>query len=134
MKKNFEENFENFCWFWWNITLILDLIVVGCQKSGSGWVRVRVVFGFPKMLGYPCLFWDQSLDMCSSGFLPKNRPLIGRPDRSANQRPVFWWETDELMSWRLTLISEKIDFSYQFQSFILKCWKTIRKNSQTKII
>ena len=27
--------------------------------------------------------------MSSSGFTPKNRPLIGRPDRSANQWPVF---------------------------------------------
>ena len=25
--------------------------------------------------------------MSSSDFLPKNRPLFGRPDRSANQRP-----------------------------------------------
>ena len=27
--------------------------------------------------------------MSSSGFTPKNRPLIGIPDRSANQWPVF---------------------------------------------
>ena len=26
-------------------------------------------------------FWDPSQDMSSSSFLPKNRPLIGRPDR-----------------------------------------------------
>ena len=41
-------------------------------------------------------FWDTSQDMSSSGVLPKkNRPLIGRLDRSANQRPVFlfWRET-----------------------------------------
>ena len=38
---------------------------------------------------YSQFFWDQSQDMSSSSFPPKNRPLIGRPDRSANQRIVF---------------------------------------------
>ena len=28
--------------------------------------------------------------MSSSGFLPKNRPLICKPDRSANQMPDFF--------------------------------------------
>ena len=45
-----------------------------------------------------------------SSFPPKNRPLIGRPDNSANcQKHVFWWET----TWThvLTRISEKTDFS-----------------------
>ena len=29
-------------------------------------------------------FWDLSQNMSSSGFTPKNRPLIGKPDMSAN--------------------------------------------------
>ena len=41
--------------------------------------------------------------MSLRGFPPKNRTLIGRPDSSANQRPVFWQE--------MILISEKTDFS-----------------------
>ena len=47
-------------------------------------------------------FWDLSQDMRSSSFLPRNRPLIGRLDRSANQRPDC--------THVLTLISEKTDF------------------------
>ena len=54
-------------------------------------------------------FWDPSQDMSSSDFPPKNSPLIGRPDRSANQRPVFWRETTWIHV--LILISEKTDFS-----------------------
>ena len=34
-------------------------------------------------------FSHQCQDMSLSGFPPKNRPLICRPDRSANQRPFF---------------------------------------------
>ena len=43
-------------------------------------------------------FLDLSQDMSSSGFPPKNRPLIGRPDRLANQRLVFSQKPLELMS------------------------------------
>ena len=55
-------------------------------------------------------FWDQIQDMSSSGFLPKTRSLIGRQDRSANQRPVFWWE----ITWTHVLIwiLEKTNFSW----------------------
>ena len=34
-------------------------------------------------------FWDPSQDMSLSGFPTKNRPLIGRAERSANQRLIF---------------------------------------------
>ena len=34
-------------------------------------------------------FSHQCQDMSLSGFPPKNRPLICRPDRPANQRPLF---------------------------------------------
>ena len=40
----------------------------------------------------------------------KSRPLIVRPDRSANQRPVFFWETT--CTHALTLLSEKTDFRW----------------------
>ena len=36
-------------------------------------------------------FWDPSQDMGSSGAPHKNRPLIDRPDRSANERPGFFY-------------------------------------------
>ena len=47
--------------------------------------------------------------MSSSGFLPEKRPLIGRPDKLANQKPVLWQETT--LTPVMTLISEKTDFS-----------------------
>ena len=47
--------------------------------------------------------------MSSRGLPPKNRTLIGRPDSSANQRPVFWQEIASTHV--LILISEKTDFS-----------------------
>ena len=62
------------------ILLYLTKVIFFCH------IRVQVIFG------------------------QKNRPLIGRPDNSANcQRHVFWWET----TWThvLTRISEKTDFS-----------------------
>ena len=62
-------------------------------------------------------FWDLSQNMSSSGFLLKNWPLIGRPDWSANQRPVIWWET----TWThvLILMSEKTDFSIHYVTLSL---------------
>ena len=47
--------------------------------------------------------------MSSSVFLPKTRSLIGRLDRSANQRPFFL--AGNHLNYVLTLISEKSDFS-----------------------
>ena len=38
----------------------------------------------------------------------KNSLLMVRPDMSANQRPLFWWETT--LTHVMTLISEKTDF------------------------
>ena len=35
-------------------------------------------------------FCDPSQNFSPNGFPPKNRPLIGRPDRLANQSPVFF--------------------------------------------
>ena len=50
--------------------------------------------------------------MSSSGFPPKNRPLIGIPDRSANQRPDFLVGNSlNSCHFVLNLISEKTDFS-----------------------
>ena len=56
-----------------------------------------------------CIFWDQSPDMSSSAFPPKNRPLIGWLTWSINLRHVLWQET----TWThvLTRISKKTDFS-----------------------
>ena len=48
--------------------------------------------------------------MSSSGFPPKNRPLIGRMDRSENQRPFFGGKP-RTQTHVLTQISEKTDFS-----------------------
>ena len=43
----------------------------------------------------------------------KNRPPIGRPDRSANQRPIFFvGKPLELSTHVLSFISEKSDFSW----------------------
>ena len=45
----------------------------------------------------------QSQDMSSSCFPPKTKLLIGRPARSANQRPVFLRETSKIyvLTWIL---------------------------------
>ena len=40
----------------------------------------------------------------------KNRPLIGRPDRSANQRPVFFHGKPLLKILVLTDLRKKTDF------------------------
>ena len=48
--------------------------------------------------------------MSSSCLLPKNRPLIGRMDRSENQRPIFGGKP-RTQTHVLTQISEKTDFS-----------------------
>ena len=56
-------------------------------------------------------FWDPSQDMEFKQFpAQKYRSLIGRPNRSANQSPVFSMGNHlELVSW--LLISETTDFS-----------------------
>ena len=48
----------------------------------------------------------------------KSRPLIVRPDRSANQRPVFFWETT--CTHALTLLSEKTDFRWFHLMYLLE--------------
>ena len=60
-------------------------------------------------------FWDQ--DMSSSCFPPKNRHLIGRPDRSADQWPLLagnylnqadWLKIKNVASWHIKKILKKV--------------------------
>ena len=98
------ENFETFCW---NILLTRNLLFM---KNGLTYMlrcmvclfsyklRARQTTANEENLSHNShkkspkvsFFWDPSENMSSSSFPPnKNRPLVGRPDRLANQKPVF---------------------------------------------
>ena len=106
------KNINNCLYNWWYISYYhFSLVTTTFVTDYDGWPRldhqklsdwIKIISGCCTLLllgTKVSFFWDQSQDMNSSGFPPKNRPLIGRPDRSANQRPVFLVENHLSKLW-----------------------------------